>query len=979
MTLVFGAVGAGIGASFGNPQLGFAIGVQIGGLLFPPKLPTIERGKIDDARISGSAYGTMIPICYGNTRVGGNIVWADDLVEHVKREQVGGASGGGGQTVKTYTYSRSFLVYVCEAGLISGVSRIWADDKVIYENGISDYEIEFLDGNEAQVVSSFIEAIEGAGNVPGYRGVYTVLFKDMDLTAFGGRIPNLSFETGEGVTALLEDTFTDANNTGLTDHTTTPEPGSGAPSGEAWEELNVSGASAIVNNRLRWNTAVQGGGLYAIDYAITPSAVDARCDFFAVGNTRTSNSVLSAGVAVGIPTIGINPGGVAAFVYMSAASPSDPDFAGFRLYDISGGSANPQLDEYAIDLPLSSDDPYQLRLVVDAGVAYGYYRADSADEWTLVCQSACDALPGSYYCGIWQTGGINGIGVIADGVEIDNLVVYAYENFSNTFPLSDILDDVMDRCGLDGTEYDNSDADAACLGYMVPSRMSGADAIASPLLVHGVDLVEVDGEVRSVETGGASQVTIPSDDLGAVTGDNRSEERIRVGRTPDLEIPARVDLNYVIRGKAFQQGVQSAVRHTKGHVDEVRTIGTALTMTDDMARPKAEELLYRLWLQRESPTFRLGPKYYRYAPGDVVTVPIAGENVRCKIVRCDIGLISEMAVSAVTDDDDVADQPAVGGDSGTDGGELIRPGNSTLVVWNGNALVDEHGESVGLYMAACGGDGWLGCDVYISRDSGSTYEFVESLVMPAIIGETIDVLPTFGTTGLVDEDSIIEVTIPAGTTLESVSLMEMLNGANAARIGDEVVQFMTATLLGDGHYQLSGFLRGRRGTVIESHVSGTTFTMLSPDAVHYEPLGDEMINKTLYVKGVSSGQTLGDVVAQTVLIEGLEYKCYSPVDVEGSRDGGNNLTITWKRRTRMGGQLRDYEDVPLSEDVEAYEVDIWDGASVVRTITGLSSETASYSAANQTTDGFTPGDPITVRVYQLGKYSLRGYVTEATI
>jgi hypothetical protein len=60
-------------------------------------------------------------------------------------------------------------------------------------------------------------------------------------------------------------------------------------------------------------------------------------------------------------------------------------------------------------------------------------------------------------------------------------------------------------------------------------------------------------------------------------------------------------------------------------------------------------------------------------------------------------------------------------------------------------------------------------------------------------------------------------------------------------------------------------------------------------------------------------------------------------------------------------------------------VDIWDGVSVVRTITGLSSPTASYSAANQTTDGLTPGDPVTVRIYQIGKYSLRGYVAEATI
>jgi hypothetical protein len=680
-------------------------------------------------------------------------------------------------------------------------------------------------------------------------------------------------------------------------------------------------------------------------------------------------------VAVGIDGVG---SGTAAFGYVSRQLDGDPAFTGFRLYGVGTGTPNPVLDEYEIDLPLSSSDPYFLRLVVHDAIAYGYYRADSADEWILVCQSAVSALAASYRCGIFMSGGINGIGVVANGVELDNLNVYAYQAFADTFPLSEILDDVMPRVGLDASEYDNSDATAELIGYMIPSRMPAKNAIDTPLAVFGVDLAEVDGEIRAITTGNASSVTIPEADLGAITEGNDSKETISVQREPDLDIPSRIDFGYVIQGKNFQQGVQSAVRHTKGHVQESQTVNSAITMTDDQARPRAEEMLYRAWLQREAPSFSLGPKYFRYAPGDVATLPIAGENVRCKLVRCDIGLLGEMRVTAVTDDDDVSDQPASGGDSGTDDTTVGGPGDTTLIAWNGNALIDDHADSVGIYMAGMGPEGWLGADVYMSRDGGTTYQFFESLPVPAIIGESFDTLASFDTTGLVDE-STLTVIIDQDLTLESVSHMEMLNGSNPFRLGTEVMQFRDAVSLGGGIWELTGLLRGRRGTEIESHIAGESFLMLYPDEVVYKEVGEDLINKTVKLKGVSIGKTLADATAQDVEILGLEYKCYSGCSIEGARDGSNNLTIDWKRRTRLQGYLRDYEDVPLGEETESYEVDIWDGASVVRTITGLSSPTASYSAANQTTDGLTPGDPVTVRIYQIGKYSLRGYVAEATI
>jgi hypothetical protein len=140
-------------------------------------------------------------------------------------------------------------------------------------------------------------------------------------------------------------------------------------------------------------------------------------------------------------------------------------------------------------------------------------------------------------------------------------------------------------------------------------------------------------------------------------------------------------------------------------------------------------------------------------------------------------------------------------------------------------------------------------------------------------------------------------------------------------------------------------------------------------------LGDLGVSRTY--KTVSTG--LGDGTVQTLVSQLRTLRPYAPVHIAGARDGSNNLTLTWTRRTRLGGHWQDLIDVPLGENSEAYEVDILDGGSVIRTITGLSSPTAEYTAVQQAADGLTPGDPVTMEVFQLSDLVGRGFAGPATV
>ncbi|PTM80463.1 hypothetical protein C8J29_102544 [Cereibacter johrii] len=112
---------------------------------------------------------------------------------------------------------------------------------------------------------------------------------------------------------------------------------------------------------------------------------------------------------------------------------------------------------------------------------------------------------------------------------------------------------------------------------------------------------------------------------------------------------------------------------------------------------------------------------------------------------------------------------------------------------------------------------------------------------------------------------------------------------------------------------------------------------------------------------------------------------FAPVHVEQpwrqARSPGD-LTIRWVRRSRaLVADAWEQVEVPLGEEIEAYEVEILDGAAVRRTlITGTSS--VLYSGAQQIADWgapLGPGQTLVLRIFQLSNRLGRGTPATATL
>jgi hypothetical protein len=204
-TLVLGAVGSAIGAGFGGTVLGMS-GAVIGGFigstigsavdswivssLAPGQ--RMEGARLDSLRLTSSTEGSVIPRLYGRMRIGGNLIWATDFREESRTTSQGGGKGGGGPkvTTTTYVYFASFAVALCE-GPITGIGRVWADGKAL---DMTSTTWRWYPGDEAQMADPFIAAKMGAANTPAYRGTAYVMLEELDLTPFGNRLPQISFE-----------------------------------------------------------------------------------------------------------------------------------------------------------------------------------------------------------------------------------------------------------------------------------------------------------------------------------------------------------------------------------------------------------------------------------------------------------------------------------------------------------------------------------------------------------------------------------------------------------------------------------------------------------------------------------------------------------------------------------------------------------------------------------------------------------------
>ena len=200
-TILFQTAGVALGGVFGpvGAMLGRAAGGLAGSYVDRALINggrTISGARLATARIPGADEGAPVSRVYGTARIGGTLIWATRFEEEVRRERSGGKASG--PKVESFRYFANLAIGLCE-GEIAGIRRVWADGREI---DLTDVELRVYRGGEEQLPDPLIEAKQGVGNAPAYRGLAYVVFERLPLDPFGNRIPLLQFEVLRPVGAL---------------------------------------------------------------------------------------------------------------------------------------------------------------------------------------------------------------------------------------------------------------------------------------------------------------------------------------------------------------------------------------------------------------------------------------------------------------------------------------------------------------------------------------------------------------------------------------------------------------------------------------------------------------------------------------------------------------------------------------------------------------------------------------------------------
>jgi hypothetical protein len=185
-------LGSTVGASMGGGIGAFA-GATIGNFFgsrlernFASKASSYhtQGPRLGDIMVQSAAYGRVIADVYGECGIAGNVIWARPLQENA---QVSGHLRG---THTDFQYSLTCAIAICR-GEISGISRVWINDKLA---PLSFAKHRLYVGSETQTPDPLIEAYEGIGKTPAYRGIAYIVIENFPLADYHNHVPNFVFE-----------------------------------------------------------------------------------------------------------------------------------------------------------------------------------------------------------------------------------------------------------------------------------------------------------------------------------------------------------------------------------------------------------------------------------------------------------------------------------------------------------------------------------------------------------------------------------------------------------------------------------------------------------------------------------------------------------------------------------------------------------------------------------------------------------------
>lgn len=389
-------------------------------------------------------------------------------------------------------------------------------------------------------------------------------------------------------------------------------------------------------------------------------------------------------------------------------------------------------------------------------------------------------------------------------------------------------------------------------------------------------------------------------------------------RKKETELPKKVEMSYYSASSNGDTDMRALERRSSRSEDIV-SISTGVVMDGNEALRLAYLKMSQEYTQRIELEARLLTQLIRV--GDVRQYNLEGDPITIQFTEVDLEPEGYCKVKAKTFDSTMYTyQVRASGDPiSTTGVETVAntvPVILDIVNWDDSTTPGYYSYAIPTKSK------WSGGGLFVSFNDNNYTQEASYLQQPeygTVVNKLLDKKDT-----LIDDESLLTVVMTNGS-LQSVTEEEFRAGVNRAYIGGELVLFKNAVLVGTNTYEVSRFMRGRRGTYVSmsSHQDGEQFLVLGDGLVSVDiPAGT--VGFPRYYKGVSTGQAVGDVSATPFTIESNRLKPLEVAHLKGVRLQAG-IQVTWLRRTRLSADWRDGVDAPLDDTNLLFHVDLLDG------------------------------------------------------
>jgi hypothetical protein len=579
-----------------------------------------------------------------------------------------------------------------------------------------------------------------------------------------------------------------------------------------------------------------------------------------------------------------------------------------------------------------------------------------------------------------------------------------------------ILTDLMDRAGMDPTYYDldalpTTGVASYVLGYSIATATSFRAAMEPLLEAFNIDAAEIGNQIIFRPKKREYDHTIDYSEIQAIDAGGKPETPIKLTLRDVIDMPKSIGVLYRDPEREYQVNTATFSRQVTPSVGAT-SLELAAVMPATVMKSYARDKMRDLWLERVSGSFTMPHKYIYVSPSDIIFINGSDYDKQdivfklTSVTRRDTGILEMEGVVQETTlyvpQVDETSNDAVDRTTYSPQSRPIYTLATRFIHMNLPALLPTHNDA-GFYYAVTGTrTSWAGAAIYLDtgRPSFPNWQLQEVNQVGARMGKLRETkLNLVSNPEVVDFESEVTVYLyNLDEELESITGAAMLEGGNAALIGEEIVHFQNAVATDDGGWTLTNFLRGRRGTqrfATAAHTTNADFVLLTTNEITrvtrdyadaFNPTGTGWTPFEPY-KALTFGASisgLGEPSEDDITTnETTRLLPFEPVRLASSEGVGGSVDITWERQDRLSFTLEEEGETPNSEVNHEFRITITanvaNGAATSTRSTLTTSTTFEYTLAMQVEDAQIAGTPITFTVAQVSAVVGEGQVAEGIL